>query len=56
MKSTRILTAILIALFLVLAMIACASAAEVRPVPVDHDRVDLNNGIFSLTVRFGTRL
>lgn len=50
MKSTRILTAILIALFLVLAMIACASAAEVHPVPVDHDRVDLNNGIFSLTV------
>ena len=33
MKSTRILTAILIALFLVLAMIACASAAEVHPVP-----------------------
>ena len=50
MKSTRILTAILIALFLVLAMITCASAAEVHPVPVDHDRVDLNNGIFSLTI------
>ncbi len=50
MKSTRILTAILTVLFLALAVTACASAAEVRPVPVDHDRVDLDNGMFSLTV------
>ena len=51
MKSNRILTATLLALLLALVLTACASAAEVRPVPVDHDRVDLKNGEFSLTAR-----
>ena len=56
MKSTRILTAILIALFLALGMIVCASAAEIRPVPVNHDRTDLNNGMFRLAIRNTDRI
>ena len=56
MKSTRIMTAIMIVLFLALAMITCASAAEVRPVPVDHDLTDLGNGMFSITIRDRDRI
>ena len=56
MKSTRILTGILLVLLLALAMTACASAAEVRPIPVNHDRIDLNNGTFSITIRNTDRI
>ena len=54
MKRNHVLTAILLAL-LVLAAAACASAAEIRPLPLDHDTLDLGNGVFSLVVRGGDR-
>ena len=54
MKRNHVLTAILLAL-LVLAAAACASAAEIRPVPLDHDTLDLGKGVFNLVVRGGDR-
>ena len=54
MKQNRILTAILLVM-LVLAVAACASAAEIRPVPLDHDTLDLGNGVFGFFVRGGDR-
>ena len=54
MKHNHVLTAILLAL-LVLAAAACASAAEIRPLPLDHDTLDLGNGVFNLVVRGGDR-
>ena len=50
MKQNRILTAILLAM-LALSVAACASAAEIRPVPLDHDTLDLGNGVFGFFVR-----
>ena len=50
MKQNRIVIAILLAL-LALAVAACASAAEIRPVPLDHDTLDLGNGVFGFFVR-----
>ena len=55
MIKNRILTAILLVM-LVLAVTACASAAEIRPVPLDHDTLDLGNGVFSFTVRGADRV
>ena len=55
MIKNRILTAILLAM-LVLAVTACASAAEIRPVSLDHDTLDLGNGVFSFTVRGADRV
>ena len=46
MKHNHVLTAILLAL-LALAAAACASAAEIRPLPLDHDTLDLGNGVLS---------
>lgn len=54
MKRSRVLTAILTAL-LALTVTVCASAAEIRPVPLDHDTLDLANGVFSFFVRGGDR-
>ena len=51
MKTDHILTALLLVFLLILSLTACASAAEVRPVPYDHDRVDLANGEYRITVR-----
>ena len=55
MKPVRILIAVLTAL-LALAATACASAAEIRPIPLDHDTLDLANGVFSFFVRGGDRV
>ena len=51
MKTDHILTALLLVLLLILGLTACASAAEVRPIPYDHDQVDLANGEYRITVR-----
>ena len=51
MKIYHILTALLLVLLLILSLTACASAAEVRPIPYDHDQVDLANGDYRITVR-----
>ena len=56
MKSNHILTAILLALLLALACTGCASAAEVHPIPVDHDLVDLGNGEFCMMIKNADRL
>ena len=56
MRSNRIVTATVLALLLALACTACASAAEIRPIPVDHDGVDLSNGKFELTIRNVNRI
>lgn len=56
MKRKPILTVVLLVLLLTLCFAACACAAEIRPVPVDHDRVDLGNGEFCLTVRNADRI
>ena len=55
MKRNHILAAVLLALLLTLAL-AAASAAEVRPIPVDHDKVDLGNGTFNLQIRSADRI
>ena len=55
MKQNRILIAILLVLA-ALVITACASAAEIRPVPLDHDTLDLGNGIYGLFVRGGDRV
>ena len=51
MKPVHLLAATLLALLLILSFTACACAAEIRPFPVDHDKVDLDNGEFRLSVR-----
>lgn len=51
MKYSLILTAALLALLLSFCVFACASAAEIRPIPVDHDTADLSSGEFRLSVR-----
>ncbi len=56
MKRTYIVTAILLALLLAIATTAAASAAEVRPIPVDHDQIDLGNGEFCLTIKNADRI
>ncbi len=56
MKHDRILTAALAALLIILAVSGAAFAADIRPIPVDHDRVDLENGTFNLTVRMADRI
>ena len=56
MKFSRIAAVMLLALFLSLAFIPGAFAQEVRPVPVDHDRIDLANGEFCLSVRNADRV
>ena len=51
----HIVIAILLAI-LALAVTACASAAEIRPVPLDHDTLDLGNGVYGLFVRGADRV
>ena len=51
MKYSLIMTAVLLILLLSFCVFACASAAEIRPIPVDHDSVDLSSGEFRLSVR-----
>lgn len=51
MKRNHIFTAVLLTLLLTLAVSACAAAAEIRPIPLDHDTLDLGNGEFRLTAR-----
>ena len=51
MKRNQILTAILLVLLLTLCFVACACAAEIRPIPVDHDSLDQGNGEFRLSFR-----
>ena len=53
MKRNHIFTAILLGLLLTLAVTVCACAAEIRPIPLDHDTLDLNNGMFCLLIRGG---
>jgi len=55
MKQNRVLIAILLVI-LALAMTACASAAEIRPLPLDHDTLDLENGVFNFSVRGADRV
>ena len=52
----RILTAFLPAIAAIFLFAACASAAEIRPLPVDLSAIDLNNGEFSLTIRNADRI
>ena len=52
----NILAAMLLALLLTLCLTACACAAEVRPIPVDHDRIDLGNGGFQLSFQSADRI
>ena len=56
MKCNRILTAVLLVLLLALAVTVCASASEIRPIPVDHDQVDLENGEFCLEIKNADRI
>ena len=56
MKSNRILTALVLVLLFSAVLMTCALAMEVHPVPVDHDRTDLANGSYSLTVRSADRI
>lgn len=56
MKRNQILTAILLVLLLTLCFVACACAAEIRPIPVDHDSLDLGNGEFRLSFRSTDRI
>ena len=46
MKRNQILTAVLLALLFTIGFAACACAAEIRPIPVDHDSLDQGNGEF----------
>ena len=50
MKSRHLLFALLLVVIVSL-FAACACAAEIRPIPVDHDKVDLGSGHFDLLVR-----
>ena len=52
----NILAAVLLALLFTLCLTACACAAEIRPIPVDHDRLDLSNGEFRLSFRSTDRI
>ena len=56
MKRNQILTAIQLVLLLTLCFVACACAAEIRPIPVDHDSLDLGNGEFRLSFRSTDRI
>ena len=56
MKRNQILTAILLVLLLTLCFVACACAAEIRPIPVDHDSLDQGNGEFRLSFRSTDRI
>lgn len=56
MKRTHILTVVLLVLFFSLCITACACAAEIRPIPVDHDRLDQSNGEFRLSFRNTDRI
>ena len=55
MKHTRLYTAAVLALALVL-FSACAYAAEILPLPVNHTGTDLANGAFRLTVKDADRI
>ncbi len=56
MKRNQILSAVLLALFFTFCFIVCACAADVRPVPLDHDTLDAGNGEFRLSFRSTGRM
>ena len=56
MKRNQITVAVLLALLLALCCFAFACAVEIRPVPLDHDRIDLGNGEFRLSFRSTDRI
>lgn len=56
MKRIHLLSLILMSLVLVLAFAACAYAAEIVPLPVDPDSIDLDNGTFRLEIRDADRI
>ena len=56
MKRNQILTAVLLALLFTIGFAACACAAEIRPIPVDHDSLDQGNGEFRLSFRSTDRI
>ena len=56
MRRYHLLTAAALAALLVLCAAACACAAEIRPVPVDHDSLDLANGEFCFRVTNANRI
>lgn len=56
MRRYHLLTAAALAALLILCAAACACAAEIRPIPVDHDRLDLTNGEFRLRVTNANRI
>ena len=49
MKRILLCIALLALLFTVLSA-ACASAAEIRPLEINPEQIDLNNGTFSLSL------
>ena len=56
MKRNQILTAVLLVLLLTLCCTVFACAAEIRPIPVDHDSLDQGNGEFQLSFRSTDRI
>lgn len=52
MKRAYIAAIVLTALLLIPVFTCSASAAEIRPIPIDHDSLDLGNGTFHLLVRW----
>ena len=56
MKRNQILTAVLLALLFTIGFAACACAAEIRPIAVDHDKLDPGNGDFRLSFRSTDRI
>ena len=56
MRRNHVLTAVLLAALFVLCAAACACAAEIRPIPVDHDKLDLTNGEFCFRVTNANRI
>ena len=56
MRRYHLLTAAVPAALLVLCAAACACAAEIRPIPVDHDSLDLANGEFRFRVTNANRI
>lgn len=56
MRRNHVLAAILLTVLLTLCAAACACAAEIRPIPVDHDKVDPGNGEFCMKVTNANRI
>ena len=56
MRRYHLLTAVLLTAMLALCAIACACAAEIRPIPVNHDSLDLANGEYGFRVTNANRI